>query len=708
MAEGVDLTPNTWYDVFLIMRDNDGFIDVGFDTNPEAFNLILDSGYDRYRLVGSVLTDGAGAFIDFTQVKEVFTWKTLIDEGAALPSPAEMKEVPLTTPPHMVKAIINVDYAVNENRDDQMIGLSLGSTVLPPIPDITDINAWFLNGAVGNVSTHSSGKAGRYKILVGADGVLTERSSHFFDDYEIGSVGYEHIGLHSPTVKDTVDLDLPNNFAPPAVGSYYAKSIKDDDFCNASFPADPPAKQWHFENGDAETLLVDLDAGYDGSEGFFVFFQVLPAITSGATASWTLREGSGASVTSPSVDAGTPRSMKPRYYELASASDGEQMVGAAFSPESPPLLGVFPLLDPIDAEWGLYQSSYEGGAVGWGGTLLVLPHDNDLITHAGPNLGVNQSEWFTSITDGEGGWPPTEPHQIFIGDDTDQTFGADTIEIEHGEEDYLIFAMCQLNTGGHHLTQRSLRWWWTLNGVDLFNVKTGETTPGSDRCGRGFQLLLRSHPSETFYCPFVVKKLTAVPQVPSLIINKFEDPARAETMDMAQLYFQRTSMLSKFTYMTNSEAVVVSDAPHPGTDYQESDFFVEIESDGTPIVIGFSTTVHMHDYGVSFAIVRNDGTSITPILGGATGRMEISRMTDPAGGDGTDGAGDTDNATVPFAVIYVDENPPSGHLVYAIQYDRDFRGEPGDTSMFNTRDDGTDGFQGTMFAFELKFATSNY
>jgi hypothetical protein len=53
-ADAITLTNNTWYHVFAICNDM-GVIDIGFDSDLTATNLLACSGYKNYRRIGSVL-----------------------------------------------------------------------------------------------------------------------------------------------------------------------------------------------------------------------------------------------------------------------------------------------------------------------------------------------------------------------------------------------------------------------------------------------------------------------------------------------------------------------------------------------------------------------------------------------------------------------------------------------------------------------------
>jgi len=63
------------YHVFLIEKDSDGSIDVGFDTSQLAPN--RPAGYTRYRRIGSIQTDGSGVVMGFVQHGDLFLWTSV-------------------------------------------------------------------------------------------------------------------------------------------------------------------------------------------------------------------------------------------------------------------------------------------------------------------------------------------------------------------------------------------------------------------------------------------------------------------------------------------------------------------------------------------------------------------------------------------------------------------------------------------------------
>ena len=67
------LAADAWYHVFIIKRDSDDAIDVGFDTSPTAAN--IPAGFTDYNWIGAIKTDGSLNILGFTQAGNEFLWK---------------------------------------------------------------------------------------------------------------------------------------------------------------------------------------------------------------------------------------------------------------------------------------------------------------------------------------------------------------------------------------------------------------------------------------------------------------------------------------------------------------------------------------------------------------------------------------------------------------------------------------------------------
>ena len=96
-----------------------------------------------------------------------------------------------------------------------------------------------------------------------------------------------------------------------------------------------------------------------------------------------------------------------------------------------------------------------------------------------------------------------------------------------------------------------------------------------------------------------------------------------------------------------------------------------------------------------------DGTPITPNGSEFPTFGQTNQLTHIGGSNGT---GDTDNDTLPFALLWFD-TPSAGSHTYRVEYRRNSGFTGANNAMWNTRDDGSSGFIGTMFAIEMKFPT---
>lgn len=154
---------DTWYHVFLIAVS--GAVDVGFDTDADAANLIADHSATAHRRLGSVLTDGSANLIGFTQSDDLFEWHDppldvqVTDQGNS----AVMRT--LSVPPaDGITAIMNIMsysssiaelYVSSPNADDEQ-PVSSGAAPLATIRFISTSQG----GIVGNVrvKTNTSGQ----------------------------------------------------------------------------------------------------------------------------------------------------------------------------------------------------------------------------------------------------------------------------------------------------------------------------------------------------------------------------------------------------------------------------------------------------------------------------------------------------------------------------------------------------------------------
>jgi len=66
IPSAVSISANTWYYVFCIMKVSTGEVDFGLDSSKIANNLLAESGYNVYRMVGIVEAQAGGSPFKFT------------------------------------------------------------------------------------------------------------------------------------------------------------------------------------------------------------------------------------------------------------------------------------------------------------------------------------------------------------------------------------------------------------------------------------------------------------------------------------------------------------------------------------------------------------------------------------------------------------------------------------------------------------------
>jgi hypothetical protein len=74
-----DAEASTWYHVFLI-KSAAGVVDVGFDKDVDATELLDDSGYTKYRRIGSVKTDVSKDILAFKQDGDDVWWDLPVED----------------------------------------------------------------------------------------------------------------------------------------------------------------------------------------------------------------------------------------------------------------------------------------------------------------------------------------------------------------------------------------------------------------------------------------------------------------------------------------------------------------------------------------------------------------------------------------------------------------------------------------------------
>jgi len=486
---------------------------------------------------------------------------------------------------------------------------------------------------------------------------------------------------------------VPHNFQAPNTGYFHVETVIDEGGDDSSATATIFAVQVMYSTDGANKLgadLVDVEGGY---LLLWTYSGFLSTAAASATA-WSLREGNASSTIVATVgDApGT------RIGDMVMEPDAIGVMPGTYSNWSSNRPGA-----GLESEWGMCHANVTTNLSQlFMGTLIVLPAQNAAgsLSISGSHIGKRDSEWYAIA-----GSPSSVLFDAQPAGDSNQS-SSTTFIVDHGNENYLLIARSRLNA----LTTigvRDLRITHNLDGVDINNVNTNVATAGATRTGRGFQYRLSADDvTRIRNTVFRVKNLSSGVHSFDITCNRHQATDSGETLDSVALLALRTSMLSQFTYDEHDQAIAVtSDVPTTGP------WSVTITADGvTPIIIGFCTSSHIGNEGYVDLTLYRDSTLITADAtgpGSSYGGFSNFRYVDYA--DGTDGGADSDNTTVPVTV-FVADIPPVGQHTYTIKYARNSfslaSGGGGSTSsILNCNDNGASGFIGTLFAFEVKFAT---
>jgi len=174
---------STGYHVFIIKKDSDDTIDVGFDTSSVATN--IPAGYTEYRRIGWIKTDyGASADIyGFTQIGDTFLWDNpfeSVDEANVDQTSAALKtlDVPFG---YRVKAMINVRL---HDSSDAITYLSS--------PDANDEEPSISAAPLASISLTSSGDSAiaNMEIYTNVSGQIRVRGSANANGFDITTLGW--------------------------------------------------------------------------------------------------------------------------------------------------------------------------------------------------------------------------------------------------------------------------------------------------------------------------------------------------------------------------------------------------------------------------------------------------------------------------------------------------------------------------------------
>ncbi len=176
------LAVNTWYDVFLLKKDVDDTVDIGFDTSATAANLLADAtAYSKFRLIGSVLTNTGDTDIlaFFQRGNKVFWQVPTLDQDTNL-STSDADYSVKTPLGRITEAILNVHIQGGSNEEhwlyDPATTSAAPSTTAAPL---------------GNIRTPSGGAGHQAQFSIGTDTLsqISARSSGT-PNFRVVTIGY--------------------------------------------------------------------------------------------------------------------------------------------------------------------------------------------------------------------------------------------------------------------------------------------------------------------------------------------------------------------------------------------------------------------------------------------------------------------------------------------------------------------------------------
>lgn len=185
MANGVSLSADTWYHVYLVELDAGG-TDAGFDTATNAANLVATSGVaSAYRRIGSVLTDSSSNILGFTQFEDEFIFDSQVTNvnGSALGTSRVLQTV--TTPTGFeVKAILGLVAVVAGSNNSVNITLT-HPNVTDATPDAPNAN----NAGENSSNNNGTWAAGTHIVRTDTSSQVAFRQS-FNSTVYINTNGY--------------------------------------------------------------------------------------------------------------------------------------------------------------------------------------------------------------------------------------------------------------------------------------------------------------------------------------------------------------------------------------------------------------------------------------------------------------------------------------------------------------------------------------
>lgn len=143
------ITTATWYHLFLIQKDSDSSIDVGFDTSVIAAN--IPTGYTEYRRIGSVLTDSSSNIFPGFWDGDSFLW---------LVPPLDVNSSAVGTTAALATMTSPLDVRTEIMANVLVDGATRHSVYISS-PDVTDLAP---STTIGPLSTISMATATNFEI----------------------------------------------------------------------------------------------------------------------------------------------------------------------------------------------------------------------------------------------------------------------------------------------------------------------------------------------------------------------------------------------------------------------------------------------------------------------------------------------------------------------------------------------------------------
>lgn len=459
--------------------------------------------------------------------------------------------------------------------------------------------------------------------------------------------------------------------------------FKSNDNGQSESTAGDPRNPQDVYDGNGTGDAVGIDAATDTDYEYTVWIWMQGSLSAGNIATaMSLREGATVSTVdnagSRIVDSG---------MEAAASRDGHGSYLSALRPSG-----------GRDAEFAFQFGNLSVAA----GSLLVMSNDKFR-----PNVlrfpDRENYEDFHGFTYTDG-WSDHNWEDQTTGDeDIDMPKKPFTVPHSAHNELYLIIAGNRIENAGDHISGASTdnRYSLRLDGpsefgsdVDVYNVRTDNTTAGATKTGRGYNYCM---PVQNFehrlQQHYAVHRLPAGDYEFYWRYNQHQNNNDIINTDQQYVGIWRLNHFRNWAY---HQPEVAMRTHASSSAFQPTGFTTTIrnlEADSKVIIL-FSTSRHgiggLDTNQINFRIQRDGVTLIDQISSDTSGgTTDNDSNTNPS----------TDNTNHTVHCMWVDE-PGAGEHTYTI----DAAGEV-TNSMFNTRDDGSDGFKGgVLFVGELCFA----